>query len=296
MKKITFQDVGGLAKIKREIKTSIIYPIERPDLYELYKKGIKSSILLYGPPGCGKTHIARATAGEVKANFYNIKITDVLSKWYGETDRNIRRVFDEARKNAPSVLFFDEIDGIAAHKSGEYHEVRVLNALLAELDGFEDRGDVMVLAATNSPWNIDPALMRPGRFDKLLFVPPPDFDARIEIFRIHLRGRPLSSDVDFEELARRTKGASGADIREICDEAASIPLEEAMEGKEPREICMADFLKVMEKRKFSLIYWFKIASVRIREKKMEEFFSDLLEYLDRMEEEERSDREVYGYI
>ncbi|MHC1636403.1 MAG: ATP-binding protein [Candidatus Methanospirareceae archaeon] len=294
MKRVTFKDVGGLEKIKREIKISIIYPLERPDLYELYKRGIKSSILLYGPPGCGKTLLARATAGEVKANFYNIKITDVISKWYGETDKNIRIAFEEARKNAPSVLFFDEIDGIASHKSGEQHEIRVLNTLLTELDGFEDRGDVMILAATNAPWNIDPALMRPGRFDKLLFVPPPDLKAREEIFRIHLRGRLVSSDVDVKRLARMTDGYSAAEIKEICDEAASIPFEEAMEGKPVREINMNDFLEVISKKKTSLIYWFKIAKIRISEKRMEEFFPELLRYFEKMEEEK--EEAIIGYV
>ncbi|MHC1579410.1 MAG: ATP-binding protein [Candidatus Alkanophagales archaeon] len=288
MKRVTFADVGDLERIKREIMLSIVYPLKRPDLYELYKKGIKSSILLYGPPGCGKTLLARATAGEVRAKFYNIKTADLLSKWYGETDKNIQLVFEEARKNAPSILFFDEIDSIGSPKNGEHHERRVLNAFLTELDGFEDRGDIMILAATNSPWNIDPALMRPGRFDKLLFVPPPDFKARIEIFKIHLRGRPVASDVDLEALARLTEGYSGADIREICNDAATFPLEEALQGKPLREIRMEDFIKAIKGRKPSLSYWLRLAKAKIMERRMEEFFPELLEYLELPGEEEIS--------
>ncbi len=287
----SFDDVGDLEEIKRGIRLSIIYPLKRPDLYELYKRGIKSSILLYGPPGCGKTLLARATAGEVDASFSNIKIPDLVSKWYGETDRNIQRIFKEARKNAPSILFFDEVDGIGSHKDVEHHERRILDTFLTELDGFEDRGDVMILAATNAPWNIDPALMRPGRFDKLFFVPPPDYRARMEIFRIHLRGRPVADDCDLKELAKLTENYSGADIREVCDEAALFPLEEAIKGKPSRCISMDDLLKAVKRVKPSLPYWHRIAKFRITERRMEDFFPEIFEYSQKLEK-----IRISGYI
>ncbi len=294
MKRTSFADVGNLEEIKRGIRLSIIYPLKRPDLYELYKKGIKSSTLLYGPPGCGKTLIARATAGEVDANFSNVKIPDLLSKWYGETDKNIQRIFKEARNNAPAILFFDEVDGIGSHKDAEHHERRILDTFLTELDGFEDRGDVMILAATNAPWNIDPALMRPGRFDKLFFVPPPGFEARVEIFKIHLRGRPVDEDCDLKELARLTETYSGADIREVCNEAAMFPLEEAMQGKPAREICMEDLLKVVKNIKPSFPYWQRIAKLRIAERRMEDFFPDIFDYSQKLEE--RIKERISGYV
>lgn len=283
MIKSTFADVGNLEEIKKGIKLAIIYPLERPDLYELYKRGMKSSILLYGPPGCGKTLLARATAGEADAQFSNVKIPDLLSKWYGETDRNIQRIFEEARNNAPSILFFDEVDGIGSHKDGEHHERRIVDTFLTELDGFEDRGDVMILAATNSPWNLDPALMRPGRFDKLLFVPPPEFEARVEIFKLHLRGRPVAEICDLKEIARLTETYSGADIREVCNEAATFPLEEAILGKKTRDISMEDLLKAVKKVKPSLPYWQRIAKLRIAERRMEDFFPDIFEYSQKLE-------------
>jgi SpoVK/Ycf46/Vps4 family AAA+-type ATPase len=296
MKRITLSDVGGQTKVKREIKLAIIYPIERPDLYEIYKRGVRSSVLLYGPPGCGKTHIARAVAGEVDANFFNIKITDLLSKWHGETDKNIQNTFREARKMAPSILFFDEIDGICGSKGfgGEQFENRILNAFLAEMDGFEDRGDIIVLAATNTPWNIDPALMRPGRFDRLIFVSPPDFDARVEIFNISLRGRPVSGDVDVKTLAELTDGYSGADIKEICDGATNIPLEEAVEGKTTRSMNMSDFMNVIGKTKSSLGYWFETARNRILGRAEEELFGDLIDLIKKYEE--GSKKEPFGYV
>lgn len=290
----TFDDVGNLEEIKKGIKLAIIYPLERPDLYELYKRGMKSSILLYGPPGCGKTLLARATAGEADAQFSNVKIPDLLSKWYGETDRNIQRIFEEARNNAPSILFFDEVDGIGSHKDGEHHERRIVDTFLTELDGFEDRGDVMILAATNSPWNLDPALMRPGRFDKLFFVPPPDFEARIEIFKIHMIRRPVAGDCDLKEIARLTETYSGADVREVCNEAATFPLEEAIQGKKTRDISMEDLLKAVKKVKPSLPYWQRIAKLRIAERRMEDFFPDIFEYSQKLEG--RMKERISGYV
>jgi len=294
IKKITFSDIGGLDEVKNEIKLAIIYPMLRPDLYRLYRSEGGNSILLYGPPGCGKTYLAKAVAGEVNANFFNIKITDLLSKWHGATDKNVQNVFHDAQKMAPSVLFFDEIDGISGVKGAteEQFERRILNVFLTEMDGFEDKGDVMVLAATNTPWNVDPALLRPGRFGKLVFVPPPDFEARKAIFKIHLRDRPLSEDLDLTKLSELTEWYSGADIKGICDEASLLPLKEALDGGEPRNILMEDFVKTIEKRKSSLIHWFGIAKKQLMLSGGSEIFKELFAFAETMSAGE----EPVGYL
>lgn len=283
---ITFNDVGGLKFVKEEIKKAIIYPFKHPEIYEMYGKKAGEGILLYGPPGCGKTYIAKAAAGESNASFISIKSSDIFSKWLGESEKNIKKVFEIARENAPSIVFIDEIDALGTKRSGTYsiYAKRVVNELLMALDGIDTKKeDVLILAATNEPWAVDPALRRPGRFSKLIFVSPPDHEARIEIFKIYTKNRPVDKIVDFNELAKLTDGYSAADIAQICEEAADIPLEEALEGKRPRKIKMEDFLKVIKNRKSSLIPWFKMAKHQIKKSGEEEVFKELLEWIEKYE-------------
>ncbi|MEM1695514.1 MAG: CDC48 family AAA ATPase [Desulfurococcaceae archaeon] len=226
---VRWTDIGGLDDIKQELRESIEWPMKYPHVFE--KMGIEppKGILLFGPPGTGKTLLAKAVATESGANFIAIRGPEVLSKWVGESEKAIRQIFRRARTVAPSIIFFDEIDSIAAVRGSDPSGVidRIVNQLLTELDGIQPLRRVVVIAATNRPDLLDPALLRPGRFDKLIYVPPPDYKARVEIFKVHTRKLPLGEDVNIEDLAKRTEGYTGADIAAVCKEAAMIALREA---------------------------------------------------------------------
>src|SRR5437588_6437170 len=203
---ITFKDVGGMDAVKDEIRMKIIHPLAHPELYKAYGKPVGGGILMYGPPGCGKTHLARATAGEVRAGFIAVGINDVLEMWIGQSERNLHETFERARSHQPCVLFFDEVDALGASRADLRHSSgrQLINQFLAELDGVQSSNEgVLILAATNAPWHLDAAFRRPGRFDRILFVPPPDGPARADILRVLLRGKP-SQAVDFDHLARHT--------------------------------------------------------------------------------------------
>src|SRR5215204_1846629 len=212
---ITFKDVGGMDALKEEIRLKIIYPLTHSDMFKAYGKTVGGGILMYGPPGCGKTHLARATAGEVKASFIAVGIHDVLDMWIGNSERNLHQLFEQARQNAPCVLFFDEVDALGASRTDMKTSAgrHLINQFLSELDGVKSSNDgVLILGATNAPWHLDSAFRRPGRFDQILFVPPPDAPARAGILRLHLRGKP-AEDIDIDEVAKKCDGFSGADLK-----------------------------------------------------------------------------------
>ncbi|MEM0003976.1 MAG: CDC48 family AAA ATPase [Desulfurococcaceae archaeon] len=225
---VRWTDIGGLEDIKQELRESIEWPMKYPHVFE--KMGVEppKGILLFGPPGTGKTLLAKAVATESGANFIAIRGPEILSKWVGESEKAIRQIFRRARMVAPTVVFFDEIDSIAGVRGSDPSGVidRIVNQLLTELDGIQPLRRVVVIAATNRPDLLDPALLRPGRFDKLVYVPPPDQKARLEIFKVHTRKLPLAEDVNLEELSRRTEGYTGADIAAVCKEAAMLALRE----------------------------------------------------------------------
>ncbi|MGC9133028.1 MAG: CDC48 family AAA ATPase [Nanopusillaceae archaeon] len=221
--KVRWDDIGGLKEVKQQLKEAIEWPIKYRKLYE--KIGIEppKGILLYGPPGTGKTLLAKAVATEIGANFIAIKGPEIFSKWFGESEKMIREIFRKAKQVAPAVIFFDEIDAIAPRRGIGYNsEVydSIVNQLLAEMDGITTRGDVIVIAATNRPDILDPALLRPGRFDRIIYIPPPDYESRLEILKIHTRNVPLAPDTNLEEIAKMTEGYSGADLELLVKEAA----------------------------------------------------------------------------
>jgi len=230
---VKWTDVGGLAYVKRELKETVQYPVNYPDKYLKFGQYPSKGVLLYGPPGCGKTLLAKAVATECNANFISIKGPELLSMYVGESESNIRQLFDKARGSAPCVLFFDEIDSIGRSRTSVSNDGgatdRVLNQLLAEMDGMNQKKNVFVMGATNRPAQLDSALMRPGRLDQLVYIPLPDQKSRISIFRAKLRRTPLGEDVQIEEMATQLDGFSGADISEICQRAAKFAIREDIE-------------------------------------------------------------------
>lgn len=230
---VKWTDVGGLAYVKRELKETVQYPVNYPDKYLKFGQYPSKGVLLYGPPGCGKTLLAKAVATECNANFISIKGPELLSMYVGESESNIRQLFDKARGSAPCVLFFDEIDSIGRSRSSVSNDGgatdRVLNQMLAEMDGMNQKKNVFVMGATNRPSQLDSALMRPGRLDQLVYIPLPDLKSRISIFRAKLKKTPLDPDVDIEGMARSLEGFSGADIAEICQRAAKLAIRESIE-------------------------------------------------------------------
>jgi len=242
--KITFADVGGMEGVKQEVRLKIIHPLEKPELYRAYGKPVGGGILMYGPPGCGKTHIARATAGEVDSTFLAVGIHDVLEMWIGQSERNLHAIFEQARRSTPAILFFDEVDALGANRADMRGGAgrHVINQFLAELDGAQSSNDgVLVLAATNAPWHLDSAFRRPGRFDRVIFVPPPDLKARARILEILVLGRPVG-EIDSEKVARRTEHFSGADLKAVVDVAIEGKLAEAIESGEPKPLSTRDLL------------------------------------------------------
>jgi AAA+ superfamily predicted ATPase len=281
--RLTLAEVGGMAQAKQRLEASFLAPLRNPELRRMYRKSLRGGLLMYGPPGCGKTYLARALAGELQAGFISVQITDILDQMVGNSERNVRELFLAARRAAPCVLFFDEVDALGQRRSQTRNSALrgTINQLLAELDGVEQDNDgVFVLAATNQPWDVDPALRRPGRLDRTVLILPPDEPAREAIFRHHLRHRPIAG-IDTRRLAKRTDGLSGADIAYTCELAAENALLDSAASGQPRPIGMPDVERALASIQPSIGPWLETARNLVTFGEDDGTYAELRAYLKR---------------
>jgi AAA+ superfamily predicted ATPase len=278
---LKFADVGGMEKVKDDIRMKIIHPIKNPGLFAAYGKKSGGGVLLYGPPGCGKTLMAQATAGEIEATFLAVGLHQILDMYLGESEQKLHKIFELARKAKPAVLFFDETDALAADRRDMRQSAgrTLINQFLSELDGAQaDNEGLLVLGATNAPWQLDGAFLRPGRFDRVIFVPPPDVKAREEIALIHAKGKPLV-DFDAAALAKQTEGFSGADIKAVFDQATEAALTEAMKKGAVVPVSGKMLSKAAKEVKPSTRKWFESAKNHALYANQSGFYDDILTYL-----------------
>jgi len=278
---ISFASVGGMEEIKEEIRMKIIYPLENRALFKAYGKKPGGGVLLYGPPGCGKTLISKATAGEIQANFISVGIHQILDLYVGNSEKNLHQLFQLARDNSPAILFFDEVDALAADRK-DFREsaIRtVINQFLAEMDGNVGSNEgILILGATNAPWHLDAAFRRPGRFDRVIFVPPPDEAAREAIVEILARDKPLQR-LDAKTLAKRTKEFSGADLKSVFDIATERALSRAMKAGRVVPLTTEDLLQAGKSIKPSTRAWFESAKNYALYANQGGFYDDVLTFL-----------------
>jgi len=276
-----FSKVGGMEDVKEDIRMKILYPLQNRELFKAYGKKAGGGLMVYGPPGCGKTMISRATAGEIDAKYLSVGLHQILDMWIGRSEEKLHEIFEFARHNAPSVLFFDEVDALAADRKDMRTSAgrTLINQFLAELDGGNDTNDgVLVIGATNAPWHLDSAFLRPGRFDRVVFVPPPDAGAREAIIRIMAEGKPVAA-LDPEELAKKTQGFSGADIKAVFDQAVEASLSEALKAGKIVPVTQKQLVKVARKVKSSTRKWFESAKNYALYSNQSGFYDDVMDYL-----------------
>lgn len=282
--RVRLADIAGMDDVKAQLELSLLGPIRNPELMKAFKISARGGLLLYGPPGCGKTFVAHAVAGELGANFYQVGIADVLQRWFGESERSIRAMFDNARRNAPCVLFFDELDALGHRRSalsGSAGLRPVVNTLLEEMDSASSSNEgVYVLGATNAPWDIDPALRRPGRFDRMIFVGLPDADARSAIVKLHLRDRPVEG-IDLKAVVNRTDGFSGADLAHVCATATQSAMAESVRSGQVRPVRMHDIEMALRQVRPSAGPWFDTARNVVEFGNNDGTYDDLAKYLRR---------------
>ncbi len=281
---VNFDDVGGLDEIKRQIRRRIILPFQKPSLFQRFRKKVGGGILLYGPPGCGKTLLARATAGECEAQFFNVAISDILDMYIGESERKLHAIFEKARSSTPAVLFFDEIEALGGKRqyTREATSSKLVSQFLSEMDGFaQDNAGVLILGATNVPWAIDAAFRRPGRFDRLLFVPPPDAAARRAILDLQLAERPVAPKIGHSFIDKRTSGFSGADLFNLVETAADEAIEETIGAGEEVPVSDEHLRAALREVKSTTLDWLTTARNYARYANEAGHYDDVLEFLDK---------------
>lgn len=277
-----FKDVVGLNQIKKQIHKKIILPFQKPSLFSRFKKKIGGGVLLYGPPGCGKTLLARATAGECNASFFNVEISDVLDMYIGESEQKLRAIFEKARSETPRVLFFDELEALAGKREHARNNTtsNTVSQFLTELDGFSKNNEgVLVLASTNVPWAIDSAFLRPGRFDRMFFVPPPDKEAREAIIKHHMKDRPSAKNLNYAPLALKTSGYSGADLANLVEMAADEAIDESIETEQEIEISLSHLKSALKESKPTTLEWLTTARNYARYANDGGRYNDVLDFL-----------------
>ncbi|WP_104159924.1 ATP-binding protein [Arthrobacter sp. ZGTC212] len=279
---VTLKDVGGLEAVKKRLDESFMQPMKNAELAKAFGKSLRGGLLLYGPPGCGKTFLARAVAGELGAVFMSVTMTDILDPYHGVTEKNMKAVFDSARAHSPTVLFLDEVDAIGMKRSGLGHHAMIrqmVNQLLIEMDSMAGNNDgLYLLAATNHPWDLDEALLRPGRLDRTLLVTPPDFEARRTILEYHLKDRPLAG-IDLTSIASRTEMFSGADLAHICVTAAEKAMTESIQANRICPISMTHIDAALEEIGPSTLAWLESSRNVVKFSNDHGRYNDLAEYL-----------------
>jgi SpoVK/Ycf46/Vps4 family AAA+-type ATPase len=282
---VRLADIGGMEQVKQRIHASFLDPLNNPEIAARFGKSMRGGLLLWGPPGCGKTFIARALAGELGASFYVVGLNDVLEMWIGKSEHNLHEVFERARRNKPCVLFFDELDSIGQRRanlrSAGATLRNIVNLFLAELDGADaDNDGVFVLGATNHPWDVDSALMRPGRFDRTVLVLPPDGEAREAILRLHLRGRPIEK-IDLRRIADTTDGFSGADLSLVCEQATERAMSDSIRSGSVRPISQGDLVDAVRTVQPSIGPWMDTARNFATYSNDSGMYDELVDYLKR---------------